>query len=152
MRAPASSSVARTTPRHAHSADRDPGGLLPGSRRRRGPRPAGAGALDRLARRRARPPRGQYAELLHDLGEHSSALFAYRGTHLRYRQVTFDGAAVEVADDEGHVYRSVFDFTRTSGPAVGVPYSIADWIVDGRGSSAVNGVLEMPLLQVPDVS
>ncbi|SNQ50500.1 hypothetical protein FRACA_4710002 [Frankia canadensis] len=93
------------------------------------------------------PPRAQYAELLHDLGEQAAGL-SYRHHPLTYGSITFDGehaAAVVVLDRAGQAFRTLLDFARSSGPAVGIPYSIADWIGDGRGTLAADGIREMAL-------
>jgi len=96
------------------------------------------------------PARAQYAEMLHDLGEHAEGL-SYRGRKLTYDSITFDGvahAAVVVVDPSGQFFRTLFDFDHSSGAPVGTPYSIADWIADGRGSTVDDGTVEMP----PDAS
>ncbi len=93
------------------------------------------------------PARAQYAGLLEDLGEQAAGL-SYRQHPLAYGSITFDGdhtAAVVVLDPPGQAFRTVVDFARSSGPTVGLPYSIADWIVDGRGTLAADGVRELAL-------
>jgi hypothetical protein len=90
------------------------------------------------------PPREQFAELVHDLGNHAAGV-AYLGLLAKYQQITYDGctrAAVTIIGPDGGRYRSLFDFAGNSGPSVGIPYNIADWIKSGRGSQASDGALE----------
>ncbi|WP_018505845.1 hypothetical protein [Parafrankia discariae] len=97
------------------------------------------------------PARDQFAELLYDLGAQADGL-TYRGRVLRYAALGYDGATqawVDVSDagDPARTFRSVVDFAHTSGPAVGVPFTIAEWIADGRGvPSSQDGAREFTVL------